>query len=141
MPSPSPAARMIRQSSRASPGACTESQARCARPSVHAPGEAREDWRIIRAAGEGLGIRLPFDDLEQLRARMAEAVPALAAPFARRGCEDTAGPAGDPGAMSDASFVLPITQYHLADAIARASDVMAECGRIYGAQPVLQAAE
>lgn len=119
----------------------TEGRAQRAWLAVHAPGEAREDWRIIRAAGELLGIRLPFDDLAQLRAKMAEAVPVLAMPFAGRGCEDTAGPAGDPARMSDALFAPVITQYHLADAIARASDVMAECARTYGEQPALAAAE
>jgi NADH-quinone oxidoreductase subunit G len=118
----------------------TEGRAQRAWLAVHAPGEAREDWRIIRAAGEGLGIRLPFDDLAQLRAAMAAAVPALAAPFARGGCTDAAGPAGDAGAMSDAPFAASSTPYHLADAIARASDVMAECASIYGGA-TLQAAE
>jgi NADH-quinone oxidoreductase subunit G len=119
----------------------TEGRAQRAWLAVHAPGEAREDWRIIRAAGEGLGVKLPFDDLAQLRAEMAAAVPMLAAPFERRGCEDTAGPDGDLSAMSDAPFAAAITQYHLADAIARASDVMAECARTYGEQPALAAAE
>ena len=118
----------------------TEGRAQRAWLAVHAPGEAREDWRIIRAAGEGLGIRLPFDDLAQLRAAMAAAAPALAAPFARGGCADVAGPAGDAGAMSDAPFAASGAPYHLADAIARASDVMAECASVYGGA-TLQAAE
>jgi NADH-quinone oxidoreductase subunit G len=117
----------------------TEGRAQRAWLAVHAPGEAREDWRIIRAAGEGLGIRLPFDDLAQLRARMADAVPVLAAPFAARGCTDAAGPAGDASRMSDAAFGHAIEQYHLADVIARASDVMAECARTYGEAPQLAA--
>ncbi|WP_372622070.1 NADH-quinone oxidoreductase subunit NuoG [Falsiroseomonas sp.] len=119
----------------------TEGRVQRAWLSVHAPGDAREDWRIIRAAGETMGLRLPFDDLAQLRAAMTQAAPVLAQPFERRGCEDAAGPAGDPAQMSDAPFALPIAQYHLADAIARASDVMAECARTYGGQPTLQAAE
>ncbi len=119
----------------------TEGRAQRAWLAVHAPGDAREDWRIIRAAGEGLGVRLPFDDLAQLRAKMIEAVPILGQPFAPRGCEDTTGPAGDVAGLSAAPFALPIAQYHLADAIARASDVMAECARTYGEVPALQAAE
>jgi NADH-quinone oxidoreductase subunit G len=119
----------------------TEGRAQHAWLSVHAPGEAREDWRIIRAAGEGLGIRLSFDSLAELRARMAEACPTLAAPFAPRGCEAATGPAGNPAAMSDVPFALPIPLYHMADPIARASGVMAECVQIYGEQPALQAAE
>ena len=119
----------------------TEGRAQRAWLAVHAPGEAREDWRIIRAAGEGLGIRLPFDDLAQLRAAMLSAVPALGDAFERRGCDDVSGPSGDPAAMSDTPFAPAITQYHLADAIARASDVMAECARTYGEMPQQQAAE
>jgi NADH-quinone oxidoreductase subunit G len=84
-------------------------------------------------------VTLPFDNLAQLRVTMAEAVPVLAAPFERRGCDDATGPAGDVAAMSDAPFVAAITQYHLADAIARASDVMAECARTYGEAPALAA--
>jgi NADH-quinone oxidoreductase subunit G len=117
----------------------TEGRAQRAWLAVHAPGEAREDWRIVRAAAELLGVRLPFDTLDQLRARMAQATPQVAEGFAPRGCEDTAGPAGNPAAMSDAPFAPAITQYHLADAIARASDVMAECARTYGEAPALAA--
>jgi NADH-quinone oxidoreductase subunit G len=119
----------------------TEGRVQRAWLSVHAPGEAREDWRIIRAAGEALGVRLAFDDLTQLRAAMAEHAPQFDEPFARAGCADVTGPAGDPAAMSDAPFVLPITQYHLADVIARASGTMAECARVFGEAPQLQAAE
>ena len=110
----------------------TEGRAQRAWLAVHAPGEAREDWRILRALSEGLGVTLPFDDLSQLRRELAEAMPTVAHPFARRGCDDAAGPGGDPAQVSDAPFGIAITHYHLADAIARASDVMAECARIYG---------
>jgi NADH-quinone oxidoreductase subunit G len=119
----------------------TEGRAQRAWLAVHAPGEAREDWRIIRALSEGMGHKLPFDDLSQLRRHLAEAVPAIAHPFVKRGCENATGPAGDPAKMSDAPFAPAIANYHLADAIARSSDVMAECARIYGGQPALQAAE
>jgi NADH-quinone oxidoreductase subunit G len=117
----------------------TEGRAQRAWLAVHAPGEAREDWRIIRAAGEGLGIRLPFDDLAQLRAAMVAHAPQLGEGYQRAGCGDTTGPAGDFNALSDAPFALPIAQYHLADVIARASDVMAECARTYGEAPAMAA--
>jgi NADH-quinone oxidoreductase subunit G len=117
----------------------TEGRAQRSHAALRAPGEAREDWRIIRAAGQALGVTLSFDDLAQLRAEMVAAVPALAEGFARSGCADATGPAGDAAALSDAPFALPITSYHLADAIARASDVMAECARTYGAAPALAA--
>jgi NADH dehydrogenase (ubiquinone) Fe-S protein 1 len=40
-------------------------------------GAAREDWKIIRAASEYLGVPLPYDDVEQLRDRMEEISPAM----------------------------------------------------------------
>src|SRR5690606_18362972 len=42
-----------------------------------APGDAREDWAILRALSDVLGHRLPFDSLEQLRSRLAQEVPHL----------------------------------------------------------------
>ncbi|QYU70777.1 hypothetical protein J4558_11970 [Leptolyngbya sp. 15MV] len=99
---------------------------------MHPPGEAREDWATIRAIAEGAGATLPFNTLAQLRAAMP-----LSLHFVRRGCTDSTGPAG--GTMSDAPFAPATTPYHLADAIARASDVMAECARTYAAPPALAA--
>ncbi len=117
----------------------TEGRAQVSRMALHGPGEAREDWRIIRATAQGLGVTVGFDDLGQLRAAMVAAVPALAEGFTRSFCTDTTGPAGDAGALGDAPFAGAITQYHLADAIARASDVMAQCARTYGPAPALAA--
>ena len=100
---------------------------------VYPPGEAREDWKIIRAASEVLGHRLPYDSLDAVRARLAQANPVFGAVgrLARRGCTDLAGPAGDAAAVADAPFMLPITNYWQADPISRASDTMAECARTY----------
>jgi NADH-quinone oxidoreductase subunit G len=110
----------------------TEGRAQRGRLAVYPPGEAREDWKIIRAASEVLGARLPYDSLSAVRARLAEASPVFARVdhVERRGCEDQAGPAGDPAAMSDAPFVLPISNYWQADVISRASEIMAECARV-----------
>lgn len=41
------------------------------------PGVAREDWKIIRAMSEALGVSLPYDDLNTLRYRMEEISPSL----------------------------------------------------------------
>ncbi|GAA0578400.1 NADH-quinone oxidoreductase subunit NuoG [Craurococcus roseus] len=110
----------------------TEGRAQRGRLAVYPPGEAREDWKIIRAASEVLGARLPYDTLAAVRARLAEASPVFARPdrAERRGCDDVAGPAGDPSAMSDTPFALPITNYWQADVISRASETMAECARV-----------
>ncbi|MEE8622659.1 MAG: NADH-quinone oxidoreductase subunit NuoG, partial [Alphaproteobacteria bacterium] len=50
----------------------TEGRVQLARLAVFPPGEAREDWKIVRALSETLGRKLPYDDLARLRARMAE---------------------------------------------------------------------
>ncbi|TIV05708.1 MAG: NADH-quinone oxidoreductase subunit G, partial [Mesorhizobium sp.] len=43
-----------------------------------APGEAREDWAILRALSDVLGKKLPFDSLAQLRAKLYGEFPHLA---------------------------------------------------------------
>ena len=55
----------------------TEGRAQETRVAVSPPGEAREDWKIIRALGELCGVNLPYDNLLQLRDRMWEISPNL----------------------------------------------------------------
>ena len=99
---------------------------------VPPPGEAREDWRIIRAASQFLGVTLPFDTLDALRAELAAAHPVFArldmAPLP--GCTDDAGPAAT-GTVGATPFSLPITNYWQVDPITRASATMAECAATY----------
>ena len=59
----------------------TEGRVQRGRLAVYPPGEAREDWKILRAASEVLGKRLPYDALDGVRARLAEVNPV----FARHG--------------------------------------------------------
>jgi NADH-quinone oxidoreductase subunit G len=110
----------------------TEGRVQRGRLAVFPPGEAREDWKIIRAASEVLGARLPYDSLDGVRARLAEVNPVFAGRgFEPHGCTDTTGPAGDPTAVLDAGFVSPVANYWQADVISRASATMAECARTY----------
>ncbi|MBS7790547.1 NADH-quinone oxidoreductase subunit NuoG [Roseococcus sp. SDR] len=110
----------------------TEGRVQRGRMAVPPPGEAREDWRIIRAASQFLGVTLPFDTLEALRAEMAAAHPVFArldqAPLP--GCTDDAGPEVT-GGLSAAPFGLPIRNYWQVDPITRASSTMAECAATY----------
>ena len=55
----------------------TEGRVQMTRAAVSMPGASREDWKIIRAVSEYLGVPLPYDDVEQLRDRMEEISPAL----------------------------------------------------------------
>ncbi|MCO6416706.1 NADH-quinone oxidoreductase subunit NuoG [Siccirubricoccus sp. KC 17139] len=120
----------------------TEGRVQHGRLAVYPPGEAREDWKILRALSELLGRRLPYDTLDALRAKLAEANPVFAGRgFVPHGCADSSGPAGDPAAVSDAPFALTVTNYWQADPISRASPTMAECARVYGAPQARLAAE
>jgi NADH-quinone oxidoreductase subunit G len=103
------------------------------------PGDAREDWRILRAFSATIGHALPYDDLDSLRARMERQNPVFGTVgLARFGVSDTAGPAT--GNVGDASFVPAVRDYYLSNAISRASLTMAECSRI-APKPLAMAAE
>ena len=120
----------------------TEGRVQRGRLAVFPPGEAKEDWRIIRAAGVAMGVNLPFDTLEDVRAGMVAANPVFGLVDGRiaGGVQDVAGPAAG-GTLSGTAFKANLTDYWLADPISRASETMAECSRIYNAAPVAQAAE
>jgi NADH-quinone oxidoreductase subunit G len=104
------------------------------------PGEAREDWAILRALSDWLGARLPFDSLAALRARLHAEHPH----FARLDEIADAGPlylgalyAAAPSA-TDVPFALAIEDFYATNPIARASAVMAECSAL--SQTALRAA-
>jgi NADH-quinone oxidoreductase subunit G len=96
------------------------------------PGDAREDWAILRALSGGLGKTLPFDSLAGLRKALYEAHPHFAALDAL--------PQADAGVLADlaklggktdkAGFVSTVTDFYQTNPIARASAVMAECSAL-----------
>ena len=57
----------------------TEGRVQLGERAVFPPGDAREDWAIVRALSEHLGAKLPFYSLRELRAAMYAAHPHLAA--------------------------------------------------------------
>jgi len=106
------------------------------------PGDAREDWAIIRALSDVLGHKLPFDSAMQLRAAMYEQVPH----FAQIDENDAADPASikklskKGGRLTKAAFASPVKDFYLTNPIARASAVMAECSQLARSAPA-EAAE
>jgi len=104
----------------------TEGRVQLGNRAVFPPGDAREDWTIIRALSEVLtGGKLPYDNLGALRRRIAGAVAHVTAindivPAAW-------GAFGQPGPLGDAPFASTVTQHYLTNPICRASYVMAEC--------------
>ena len=105
----------------------TEGRVQMADRANFPPGDAREDWAILRALSESLGKKLPFDSLSQLRAKLYAAHPHFAG-------IDKIAPA-DAAALSKLSaatagkapFRPAIEDFYLTNPIARASAVMAEC--------------
>ena len=95
---------------------------------VHPPGEAREDWKVVRAFSQMVGRPLPYDTIEAVRTRLAQLNPVFARLdiLPRFGISDTAGPAGG-GALAQAAFVPAVANYYMTDPISRASRTMAEC--------------
>jgi NADH-quinone oxidoreductase subunit G len=106
----------------------TEGRAQQTVRAVFPPGEAREDWTILRALSAEIGQPLPFDTLEQLRAKLYAAVPGLAAlnsvaPADPRAIDTLALRAG---VMRDEPMRSLIKDFYMTNPIARASQVMAE---------------
>jgi NADH-quinone oxidoreductase subunit G len=93
------------------------------------PGEAREDWAILRALSDRAGAKLPYDNLTALRAAMFAAHPHLAQIDA---VPENAAPESPPaaGAPKAASYASPVRDHYLNNPIARASSVMAELSRL-----------
>ena len=110
----------------------TEGRPQFAERAVFPPGDAREDWSILRALSEPLGAKLPFNSLTQLRAALAAAYPFLVrfdkAPPADASVFSRIAELG--GALDKGPFVPPVADFYLTNPIARASRVMAECSAL-----------
>jgi len=97
-----------------------------------APGEAKEDWAILRALSDTLGHKLPFDSLAQLRAKLYEAHPHFARidQIEPGAAADVAALAKKGGKTDKSAFASPVKDFYLTNPIARASAVMAECSSL-----------
>ncbi len=97
-----------------------------------APGDAREDWAILRALSDVLGKKLPFDSLSQLRAKLYAAYPHFNEldEIAAGNLNDLAQFAKKPVSLAKSAFASPIKDFYLTNPIARASAVMAECSAL-----------
>jgi NADH-quinone oxidoreductase subunit G len=106
--------------------------------SVFAPGDAREDWTILRALSDKLGATLPFDTFEALRAAMYAEVPALATEGLVR--YDWNPPLLE--GRAEGGVTYPIADFYLTNAICRASPTMQRCSaELVHGQDFAEAAE
>ncbi|CAN5297224.1 NADH-quinone oxidoreductase subunit NuoG [soil metagenome] len=108
----------------------TEGRVQMAARAVFPKGEAKEDWSILRALSERLGATLPYDSLDQLRAKLFADHPTFASIDYVAPAEVDLGVIGKKGAVSDAPFGAAVTDFYLTNPIARASVTMAECSAL-----------
>ena len=107
-----------------------EGRVQRAERSIFGPGDAREDWTILRALSDALGKTLEFDTLGELRSALYKEYPIFAALdelVQEEWCDF-----GVNAALLKEGFILPITDFYQTNPIARASSVMQECsGTMY----------
>jgi len=107
----------------------TEGRVQVTNRAVFPPGEAKEDWAIIRALSAVVGQALPFNSLSQLRATIYAELPHLARVdvIAEAKTGDVAKLAKGTAKGKKAIFISPIVDFYLSNPIARSSAVMGEC--------------
>ncbi|MDA9918485.1 NADH-quinone oxidoreductase subunit NuoG [Erythrobacter sp.] len=118
----------------------TEGRVQFAEKAVFAPGDAREDWTILRALADSLGVNVGFDSFEALQGAMIKAVPALG----EEGIADYGDlPKADSSAKAEGAInAYPIADFYLTNSIARASAVMQQCSEeLLHADEIKEAAE
>jgi NADH-quinone oxidoreductase subunit G len=105
----------------------TEGRPQMAARAGFPPGDAREDWAILRALSAELGQTLAFNSLAELRAGLFEAHPHLGALDQVPVNEWTKLKAGK---MRKAPFAQAVADHYLVNPVCRASEVMAELSRL-----------
>ncbi len=117
----------------------TEGRVQLARKASYPPGEAKEDWTILRALSEKIGQKLPYDTPLQLRTRIVEEFPH----FANIGEITPAAwvAFGTKGKVAAGDFVNPISHYYLTNSICRSSETMRACTQDLETPEMLEAAE
>jgi NADH-quinone oxidoreductase subunit G len=110
----------------------TEGRVQMGNRAGFAPGDAREDWAIIRALSDVLGKKLPFDSLAALRSKLYAAFPHFADidGIAAGHSDEIIRLAKKSGQMSKTGFASAVKDFYLTNPIARSSAVMAECSAL-----------
>jgi NADH-quinone oxidoreductase subunit G len=120
----------------------TEGRAQMTTRAHFPPGEAKEDWAILRALSEALGVTQSWNSLEELRRVMYAVAPHLAALdqlFPADAAALSELGRGE-GKTSSAAFASPVKDFYMTNPIARASRTMAECSAVKNGRK-MQAAE
>ena len=120
-----------------------EGRAQVTTRAVFPPGDAKEDWTILRALSPLVGQVLPYDNIDALRSAMYQEAPELARIGSVRaeGREGVERLAQRSGATTDAPFQSIVKDFYLTNPIARASAIMAELSRLKAAAEAESMAE
>jgi NADH-quinone oxidoreductase subunit G len=121
----------------------TEGRVQLANRATFPPGDAREDWSIVRALSDVLGAKLPYDSLAALRRALFEERPQLGriGQVMPSGAADIRALSKLDGAIDNGPFRAAIDDFYLTNPIARASAVMAECSALAERRTATAAAE
>jgi NADH-quinone oxidoreductase subunit G len=121
----------------------TEGRVQMANRANFPPGDAREDWAILRALSDVLERKLPYDSLTALRQALFKERPHLAriGQIVPSGPADIRALSAMKGEPDKAPFRSVIEDYYLTNPIARASAVMAECSALAESRGTMTAAE
>ncbi|EPS69042.1 hypothetical protein M569_05719 [Genlisea aurea] len=103
-------------------------------PAVPTVGDARDDWRIILALSQVTGVKLPYDSLNSIRARIGTVAPNLlevdervAATFSTSSLR----PQVMKQKLDEGSpFESAVKNFYMTDSITRASKIMAQCSAL-----------
>jgi NADH-quinone oxidoreductase subunit G len=110
----------------------TEGRAQMAARASFPPGDAKEDWAIIRALSEQLGASLPWNNLQELRAEMYKIAPQLASldQIHKADASALAELGQIKGKASKVPFTSTVKDFYFTNPIARASKIMADCSAL-----------
>jgi NADH-quinone oxidoreductase subunit G len=106
----------------------TEGRVQRTYPALLPPGNAKEDWKIIRALSQVLGKTLPYDSLEEIRNHLIQTNPIFSS--IDRIQPAAWGKFGEEGSLSKIPFDSFEFNFHMTDSISRHSPTMAACVEI-----------
>lgn len=98
-------------------------------PAVPTVGDARDDWKIVRALSEAAGVQLPYDSVEGIRSRIQTVAPNLMSMDDREPAtfSTTTMRPNVNRKISPNDFGTAVENFYMTDAITRASKIMAQC--------------
>ncbi|QPG77025.1 NADH dehydrogenase (ubiquinone) 78K chain precursor, 5-prime end [Brettanomyces nanus] len=115
----------------------TEGRSQMTHAATGPPGASREDWKILKALSEYLGVGLPYENIRQLRARIETIAPHLvryesvektSPEIFKLGIDAVVGAPR----VTNSPLINPIKNYYFADVISRNSKTMAQCVGSFG---------